>query len=371
MAPRQSRDRRETPTRPGTPLVRDFGRRGGVAAIPIRWDVRTSFDFLFALSDEAGSTEDTPADDRRWLEKAKAELTAQVGEAVRLYGHEICIPFAALAVDRPDVTDAAGFIRLLHATPDRDVVAALLADELRDPASRDRTTRALGGDPVAIDEMMQETALYHPPEKVARYRSLFTDPRDLLAAAREVLVRWLPFYLEVEPRIGAMLQRDYEARAADRATLDAPALIEKTTGGIRWLSEPGVRRVILAPSYFARPYNFVLGGDDWRMYGYPIADTALDGGDPLAPPQSLVRLHRALGDETRLRILRLLRDQDFYLTEIAERLELSKPTIKHHLALLRAAGLVTLVEEGGLSYYSLRRERLDDASGELKRFLVG
>ena len=129
--------------------------------------------------------------------------------------------------------------------------------------------------------------------------------------------------------------------------------------------------MILAPSYFARPYNFVLGGEDWRMYGYPIADSALDGTDPLAPPQAVIRLHRALGDETRLRILRLLRDQDFYLTEIAERLEFSKPTIKHHLALLRSAGLVTIVEEGGLSYYSLRRERLDDASGELKRFLVG
>ena len=84
----------------------------------------------------------------------------------------------------------------------------------------------------------------------------------------------------------------------------------------------------------------------------------------------MLRLHRALGDDTRLRILRLLRDRDWYLTEIAERLELSKPTIKHHLAQLRAAGLVTLTEEGGLSYFSLRRDRLDDASSELKRYLA-
>ena len=168
-----------------------------------------------------------------------------------------------------------------------------------------------------------------------------------------------------------MLKRDYELRADDRRDLEPAELIERTTGGIRWLSEPGVRRVILAPSYFSRPYNFLLGGDDWRFFGYPIADAALDDTDPLAPPQALVRLHRALGDDTRLRILRLLRDQDYYLTEIAERLELSKPTIKHHLVLLRSAGLVTIVNEGGLAYYSLRRERLDDASGELKRFLVG
>ena len=84
-----------------------------------------------------------------------------------------------------------------------------------------------------------------------------------------------------------------------------------------------------------------------------------------------MRLHRALGDETRLRILRLLRDRDLYLTEIAGLVELSKPTVKHHLALLRAAGLVTVTDEGGMTYYTLRRDRLDAGSAELKRFLLG
>ena len=105
------------------------------------------------------------------------------------------------------------------------------------------------------------------------------------------------------------------------------------------------------------------------MFVYPVADASLEPLDPLAPPPGVLRLHRALGDDTRLRILRLLRDRDWYLTEIAERLELSKPTIKHHLAQLRAAGLVTLIEEGGLSYYSLRRDRLKDASADLVRYL--
>jgi DNA-binding transcriptional ArsR family regulator len=136
------------------------------------------------------------------------------------------------------------------------------------------------------------------------------------------------------------------------------------------LPEPGVKRVILAPSYFSRPYNFVLAGEGWRLFGYPIADDALDAVDPLAPPQSSVRLHRALGDDTRLRILKLLAGRDLYLTEIAQLLELSKPTIKHHLALLRAAGLVTVTESGTVMYYSLRKQRLDDAASEIKAFLL-
>jgi DNA-binding transcriptional ArsR family regulator len=170
---------------------------------------------------------------------------------------------------------------------------------------------------------------------------------------------WLALFQPIEERVRAMIRRDVDARTGDIAALRPTDLIERTTGGIRWMAEPGIRRVILAPSYFARPYNFVLAGDDWRMFGYPIADEALDEGDPLAPPAAVVRLHRALGDETRLRILRLLAGRDHYLTEIASALELSKPTIKHHLALLRSAGLVTLTEEGGLSYYSLRRGTIE------------
>jgi DNA-binding transcriptional ArsR family regulator len=91
--------------------------------------------------------------------------------------------------------------------------------------------------------------------------------------------------------------------------------------------------------------------------------------DAVLPPQSTVRLYRALGDTTRMRILRLLGERDWYLTELAQQLELSKPTMKHHLALLRAAGLVTVIEEGSLTYYNLRRERVREAGVELSHYI--
>jgi DNA-binding transcriptional ArsR family regulator len=83
-----------------------------------------------------------------------------------------------------------------------------------------------------------------------------------------------------------------------------------------------------------------------------------------------VRLYRALGDESRLRILRLLAERDRYLTELATELELSKPTVSHHLAQLRAASLVTLTQQGNLTYYSLRRDRIDEAGPELRAVLA-
>jgi DNA-binding transcriptional ArsR family regulator len=279
---------------------------------------------------------------------------------------ELCIFGAGLLVDRPDVTDAAGYVGLLRETTGAAFAGIVLADNLRDPGQRDDVAAAQVGDPEAAQRILASW----PEQKHPWLAGLFGDADALVAAVADRMAAWLPRYQEIEARVRQVIERDVALRADARASLGAAALIEQTTNGIRWLSEPGVRRVVLAPSYLVRPYNFTFTGGDWRIFVYPVSDTALEPPDPLAPPQGVLRLHRALGDDTRLRILRLLRDRDWYLTEIAERLSLSKPTIKHHLAQLRAAGLVTLTEEGGLSYYSLRRERLDDASSELRRYLA-
>ena len=210
-----------------------------------------------------------------------------------------------------------------------------------------------------------------PEDKREARLQILREPEQTVADLRGVLEAWSERFTPIESRVAGILERDYDARAGDRASLAPVDLIERTTTGIRWLPEGGVRRVILAPSYFSRPYNFLMSGSDLRFFGYPVLDEALEAIDPLAAPQSVVRLHRALGDETRLRILKLLAGRDLYLTEIAQLLELSKPTIKHHLALLRSAGLVTITESGTVIYYSLRRNRLDDASADIKRFLIG
>jgi DNA-binding transcriptional ArsR family regulator len=340
-------------------MVRDVGSG---ASLPASFDVRTAYDFAVSLASEVGEHDELPAEDRRWLERARAALPESVRPAI---DDEMCIYGAGLVVDCADITDATSYVELLHRTSGEEFATAVLADSLRDPARQSEVAAALDGDRAAIDSLL--TAW--PDHKQGWLSRLLVDADAVVGEVAALMDAWLPLYQEVEPRVRAIIERDADLRAADIATLRPADLIERTTNGIRWLSEPGVRRVVLAPSYLVRPYNFTFTGEDWRLFIYPVADSALEPHDPLAPPQSVLRLHRALGDDTRLRILRLLTDRDWYLTEIAERLELSKPTIKHHLAQLRAAGLVTLTEEGGLSYYSLRRDRLDDATSELVRFL--
>jgi len=71
-------------------------------------------------------------------------------------------------------------------------------------------------------------------------------------------------------------------------------------------------------------------------------------------------LFKALNDSTRRQILDLLRGGDLNAGDIAEQFEMSKPSISHHLDLLRQAGLVESVKQGQFITYSLNTTVLDD-----------
>jgi len=359
----RARDRSgEAPTR--TP-VRDLTR--GAASFRIDWDVRPAYDFVFSLSGEAGETDDLPAEDRAWLRTAKNALPASVRDGDKqIFDAEFCVSAAVLLVDRPEVRTARAFVDALAGATPSEVIRGVFEYSNREPDVADLIDRAIAGDAEALSALDETLPEHHREGRLEMIR----QPEQTVAAMVNVLAAWSDLFTPIEARIAEILERDYESRTADRATLAPAELIERTTGGIRWLPEAGVRRLILAPSYFSRPYNFVMSAGDWRLFGYPVSDDALEATDPLAAPSAVVRLHRALGDSTRLKILKLLAGRDLYLTEIAQQLELSKPTIKHHLALLRAAGLVTITESGSVVYYTLRRNRLDDASTDIKRFLL-
>ena len=64
-------------------------------------------------------------------------------------------------------------------------------------------------------------------------------------------------------------------------------------------------------------------------------------------------IFKALSDETRRQILRLLQDGDMTAGAIADNFEMSKPSISHHLSALRQAGLVESERHGQEIVYSL------------------
>ena len=71
-------------------------------------------------------------------------------------------------------------------------------------------------------------------------------------------------------------------------------------------------------------------------------------------------LFRALNDATRREILELLKDGDMTAGDIADKFDMSKPSISHHLDLLRQADLVASVKKGQFVLYSLNMTVMDE-----------
>ncbi|WP_020605682.1 autorepressor SdpR family transcription factor [Spirosoma spitsbergense] len=71
-------------------------------------------------------------------------------------------------------------------------------------------------------------------------------------------------------------------------------------------------------------------------------------------------LFKALNDPTRRQILDLLRGGDLNAGDIAEQFDMTKPSISHHLDLLRQAGLVEATKQGQFINYSLNTTVLDE-----------
>jgi DNA-binding transcriptional ArsR family regulator len=357
----------ENPTRPNRQRLAGLVRPGlSMASMPVvELDSRTGYDFLTSCCNDCGDLEDLLPEDRRWLEEGRTALTAELGTDIVAAG---CLGFVSeigrMLVVRPEIRTARELVAAVDALSDQELLETLLGDLVDSPDFGELTLKTLAGDDAAFADL--QGLLEHMKGQPV----LFGKVAEVAPAARRVLHAWLPRYEKIEGRIARMIDRDVASRRSDDAVGDPLGFVERTTNGIRLVAEPRIRRIVLGPSYFGRPYNSLSKVGDVQLICYPIADSSLESAGRMAPPAATVRLYRALGDETRLNILRLLAEKDRYLTELANELDLSKPTMSHHLAQLRAASLVTNVQQGNLTYYTLRRDRVREAGPELAAFLA-
>jgi DNA-binding HxlR family transcriptional regulator len=67
--------------------------------------------------------------------------------------------------------------------------------------------------------------------------------------------------------------------------------------------------------------------------------------------EELLNMLKALADDSRLKIIQLLSEREYTVGELAQRVELTDPTVSHHLSRLRESGLVTLRTAGNQRFY--------------------
>ena len=80
---------------------------------------------------------------------------------------------------------------------------------------------------------------------------------------------------------------------------------------------------------------------------------------------NIVLFAKALADETRQKIMRMTCCKWLSVNEIVEQINVSQPTVSHHLAILREAGLVQVREEGKQTFYQLNQHRIAMCCGKL------
>jgi hypothetical protein len=80
------------------------------------------------------------------------------------------------------------------------------------------------------------------------------------------------------------------------------------------------------------------------------------------PATALLRFFKSLADESRLKIIGLLAAAEHNVQDLAKLLKLKEPTVSHHLAILREAGLVQMRTEGNTHWYRLDFEALRSVS---------
>jgi len=85
---------------------------------------------------------------------------------------------------------------------------------------------------------------------------------------------------------------------------------------------------------------------------------------------SLIESLKALADEKRLKILKLLLNSNFCVGALAKYVDVSKPAVSQHLRILRKAGLVKGEKHGYWTHYMVDRQALSRIAAEINELAV-
>ena len=297
---------------------------------------------------------------------APAELLAAAGE---LLPAKTAAHFLGLVYTTPKPRTAAAFLDHLASTDPVEIRLHLLGYYLRGHHMTEPETirRAATGDVEAIGELLGAYSEYDDDEKCASIeRLLVADPADGKRALLELLSGWRERVLpEVAPDFAALAERDAEAKRELVRSLPPEQVVERLAPGIQWVPGPDVDRVVLFAAFSPRPWVYMSEYKRVKIFCYPVTlDRARAAPDD---PAELVRIYKALGDESRLKLLKRLQAGPLSLAEATQEVGLAKSTTHHHLAILRQAGFVLIREDDDT--YRLRPDLRPEPGALLEHYL--
>ena len=95
----------------------------------------------------------------------------------------------------------------------------------------------------------------------------------------------------------------------------------------------------------------------------------MGGVTAMSPEKNMAAIFKALGDENRIRILKLLHGGEKCACKLLDELNISQSTLSHHMKILCDAGIVTGRKEGKWMHYSICCEGVCHLRGVLRELL--
>ncbi|MDO3412864.1 helix-turn-helix domain-containing protein [Saccharibacillus sp. CPCC 101409] len=203
-------------------------------------------------------------------------------------------------------------------------------------------------------------------DRIAGQLPLLT-PADMERIQRDytpLLKSWYTYYFQdIRDSILPLMEEDAAEKRELLLKMDPSALVEYASGGLVIETPLDLRTVILFPTVHNRPMNTYCFYRSVLLIQYPVDAPEAHEDEP---PTVLLRMTRALAMPDRLKLLRYVADQPRSLQEMERDLGQPAEALKHHMVLLRTAGLLrTHIGEQFNEKFSIR----PDGASELQMFL--
>ena len=85
--------------------------------------------------------------------------------------------------------------------------------------------------------------------------------------------------------------------------------------------------------------------------------------------EEIVKIYKALSVDSRIQILKLIKDKELCVNAITKQLNISQPAVSQHLSILKDAGLVNNDRYGSIIHYKMNMSRLDDFKKSVRKYL--
>lgn len=223
------------------------------------------------------------------------------------------------------------------------------------------------------------------PGSLSVFQDMFKKPRQVHRRFCEFLVDYWRACLEDEwVEIEQRLAQDITERArALRQGMSVAKLLNALGPGIYINPKTGIGtkesrfeaavRLAEEDVLFLTPSCFLWPRVHYRpetppSLSYPV-QALRSAGQPAIPPARLVDIARAIGDPTRLRILKLIRRRPLSTRELAGMLHLSEAGVSKHLKQLVHSGLALAEREGYFVMYRLSPLGLSELNDGVRKFL--